>query len=393
MNYEWLLARRYLWSKRRHPFAGVMSATSIVGITVGVAALVIVMAVMNGFDEELKKRIIGTQANLVIEKDGGLTDWHSAAAAIKKNKSVEAAAPFVQGQALVQSGEDTTGVLVRGVDPHEEKSVTHFEEYLERGTLEAQGLKALPGLELARRLHLDIGSKISVLAPGAKAPMHFEVSGFFQSGLYEYDANILFLNLESAQTLFGLGESSSGLTVRLNDADKALRLKTELQSLLGSGYFVRTWVDSNRTLFGALRLEKLVMFLILALIILVASLNVGGSLTILVMDKTKDIGILKALGAAPSNILKIFTTQGILVGTLGAGAGLLLGLGVCWVLSHFSFIELPREIYYMEKLPVAIDWNDTLRVALVALGLSAGAAIYPAVSAARLPAAKALRYE
>ena len=211
--------------------------------------------------------------------------------------------------------------------------------------------------------------------------------------MYEYDANLIFLNLKNAQAIFDLKNSVSGVSIYLKNAEEAERVKKELHAKMGYPFYVRTWMDLNRTLFSALKLEKIVMFFILALIILVACLNIAGSLTILVMDKTKDIGILKALGAAPASLMKIFALDGLALGFLGAGAGLVSGVGICFVLKHYKIIELPREIYYVDRLPVQMNTGDTLWVILVAVILSFLSALYPAWVAGRLDPVKALRYE
>lgn len=393
MSYEWLVARRYLWSKRRHPFVGVTSTISILGICVGVAALIVVLSVMSGFDEELKERIIGMRAHVVIEKEGAFARYQDLAQSLSKLKGATGAAPFVEGQALIQKEALGSGVLVRGIEPSAEKNVSRFYQYLKAGTLSGQPHFAVVGSELAERFNLKIGSSFLLLSQAADKPVSFTVEGIFSSGLYEYDANLLFLNLADAQALFGMKDLISGISLKLDEPEKADFFKRGLQNKLKYPFVVRTWMDMNKTLFGALKLEKAVMFLILALIILVACLNIAGSLTMLVMDKTKDIGILKALGATPLSILKIFALDGLLVGLIGTGAGFAAGLTLCLFLAHTSLIDLPREIYYMERLPVKMDAGDILLVLTVAVALSFLSSLYPAMTARKLSPVKALRYE
>jgi len=393
MSYEWWIAKRYLWSKRRHPFVGVVSTISVVGICVGVAALIMVLAVMNGFDEDLKSRIIGTRAHLVIEKEGVFNDHDALIRQCRRLPLVAGAAAFVEGQALVQKGDWATGVLVRGIDRERERSVSKFFDYVTRGTLTANSQSVVVGSELAKRLNAGVGSQFLIVTQTTRKPLLFTVEGIFSSGMYDYDANLIFLNLKAAQDLFALNDGVSGVSLYLNQPEKANQVKQALQKSLGYPYSVRTWMDLNRTLFGALKLEKSVMFLILALIILVACLNIAGSLTIMVMDKTKDIGILKALGAAPVSLMKIFALDGFLIGSIGAAAGGVLGVGGCVLLEKTSFIDLPKEIYYIDRLPIRVSGFDTFAILALAVGLSLVSAFYPAWMAGKLDPVKALRYE
>ncbi len=393
MSYEWWIAKRYLWSKRRHPFVGVVSTISVVGICVGVGALILVLAVMNGFDEDLKSRIIGTRAHLVIEKEGVFNDHDALIRQCRRLPLVAGAAAFVEGQALVQKGDWATGVLVRGIDRERERSVSKFFDYVTRGTLTANSQSVVVGSELAKRLNAGVGSQFLIVTQTTRKPLLFTVEGIFSSGMYDYDANLIFLNLKAAQDLFALNDGVSGVSLYLNQPEKANQVKQALQKSLGYPYSVRTWMDLNRTLFGALKLEKSVMFLILALIILVACLNIAGSLTIMVMDKTKDIGILKALGAAPVSLMKIFALDGFLIGSIGAAAGGVLGVGGCVLLEKTSFIDLPKEIYYIDRLPIRVSGFDTFAILALAVGLSLVSAFYPAWMAGKLDPVKALRYE
>ncbi len=393
MSWELWLSMRYLWSRNRHPFVGIGGTVSILGIGVGVAALIVVLAVMNGFDEDLRSRIIGTRAHLVVEKDGAFTDFEATAGRVKSLDGVKGVAPYVEGQALVQKADWTQGALVRGVDVEKEKTATDFFDYLTEGTLTDVPGRVVVGSELAKRFHLGVGSSVSIVSLATKKPAAYEVEGIFQSGLYEYDANLIFLNFATAQKLLGFQSAASGLSVAIQDPQKAAEFKTRIQSELQYPYYARTWMEMNKTLFGALKLEKIVMFFILSLIVLVACLNIAGSLTMLVMDKTKDIGILKAIGAASGSIVTIFALDGFLIGAVGAGLGLGAGVGLCELLKWYSFVELPKEIYYFDRLPVAMSWNDTAMIVGVAVFLSFLSAIYPSLLTGRLDPVKALRCE
>ena len=393
MSFTWFIAKRYLWSKRRHPFVGVVSTISVVGILVGVAALVTVLAVMNGFDDELKSRLVGMRAHLIIEKEGAFTEADAVRQKISTVKGVRASAPYVEGQALLQSGDWGAGVLVRGIDAASEKNVTQFFRYMIQGSFGKKLDGIVIGTEMAKHAHLSTGSSVSIATQALEKPAVFTVEGIFSSGMYEYDANLVFLTIPQAQKIFSLNGQVSGLSVAWKSAEDADNGKRILQKELGYPFYVRSWTDMNRTLFSALALEKLVMFLILGLIILVACLNIAGSLTILVMDKTKEIGVLKALGAAPSDLLKIFAWDGLALGLVGAFSGLAAGLVLCIGLKQYAWIQLPKEIYYVDRLPVLVDFKDTATVVLVAVVLSFVSALYPARMAARLDPVKALRYE
>lgn len=393
MGADLLIAKRYLWSKRRHPFVGIMTGVSVLGILVGVAALIVVLAVMNGFDEDLKSRIIGVRAHLLVEKESSFDNYADVMRSLAKHREVAGVSPFIEGQALVQKGEWGAGVLVHGIDPRGERSVSKFYDHLIEGTFTGAGGTIVVGSELARRATLKVGSALQVLSQNSKEPLTFNVEGIFSSGMYEYDANLVFLNLTDSQRLFEMESAVSGLSLRLKDAEKAEAFKKKIAIGLGASYFVRTWIDMNKTLFSALKLEKIVMFLILALIVLVACLNIAGSLTVMVMDKTKDIGILRTLGMPPADLRKIFALVGLWIGSLGAFLGLGLGALICEVLKRTQFLELPKEIYYISSLPVRINAMDVVAIVLVAILLSFLSAFYPAMMAAKLDPIKALRYE
>ena len=393
MKFEWLVAKRYLWSKRRHPFVGVVSMISMAGIAVGVAALIIVLAVMNGFDEQMKDSVIGLRAHVTIERDGDFSQYAPLEQRLEKSGLASGVSSYVEGQALLQSGEWGTGILLRGVDTRREKRVSKFYQYVKQGTLTDAPGGIVVGSELAQHSGLILGSHVLLATQALGKPVPFVVQGIFTSGMYEYDSNLAFLNLADAQKVFNMKTGVTGLSLYLKNADEADTVKKKLQAALGGPYHVRTWMDMNRTLFSAVKLEKLVMFLILALIILVASLNIAGSLTILVMDKTKDVGILRALGASPMSLVKIFALDGLVLGLLGAGGGFVVGTGVCFLLKKYPIISLPREVYYIDRLPVKMNPMDVFWVLLVAVGLSFVSAFYPAFTAGRLDPVKALRYE
>ncbi|MBI3316194.1 MAG: ABC transporter permease [Candidatus Omnitrophica bacterium] len=394
MSFEWNIAMRYLWSRRRHPFVGVINLVSILGISLGVAILIIVMSVMNGFDEDLKERLIGLRAHVIIEKEAAFTEGETVMGRLSRLDGVKGVAPFVQGEAVVQKGRWGAGVLVRGVSPDLERSVTKTFDSFREGSLAGVSGSVAVGSVLADKAGLEIGSEISLLSNLSKKPAVMKVTGIFSSGLYEYDERLVFMRLADAQTFFGMGDALSGVSVALRDADRAPQVKKEIQSELGYPFVVQTWMDMNRSLLGALRLEKTVMFLILALVVLVASLNIAGSLTILVIHKTRDIGVMKALGATPLNLMKIFAWNGLALGLGGAFCGGVLGAGVCALLKNYPVIPLPKDIYFgIDRLPVVMNSWDVTAVLGMAVGLSSLFSFYPAAVAGRLDPVKALRYE
>lgn len=391
MGFEGMIASRYLKTKRHHPFVGVISSISVLGIAVGVAALIVVLAVMNGFDEDLKSRIIGIYSHLVIEREGAFKDYEEQTLRLSQERDIEAVAPYIQRQALVQVKGQSMGVLLRGIDPQRESRVSDFLSYIETGSPPHEGV--LIGSVLARRLNVVIGDRLSFLTGIKQKPSFLKVEGIFNSGVYEYDQNLAVVNLTKAQELYLMKDEASGLSARVKDPQKALAVKHRLSGHWRYPFYIRTWSEMNRSLFEALKLEKTVMFVILALIVLVGCFNIIGTLTLLVMDKTKEIGILKALGAGSFSIVRVFIRLGLSLGVLGTLVGGFTGAGLCLLLSRYPIIKLPPDVYYVDRLPVRMNFADMGTIVASALLLSFISTLYPAVFASRLQAVKALRYE
>ncbi len=394
MRYELAVSLRYLLAKRKEKFISIISLISIFGVAVGVCALIVVIGVMAGFDNDLRDKIVGTNSHLVIEKDGGIEDAQAVIKDIKTIPHVVTASPFLDGQAFVKFKDEIHSVMVKGVVPEEEVRVTRVGEYIKQGSID--NLKdggIIIGSEMASRFNLRLGDQVSVSSPMAAAVKDFKVAGIFNSGMYDYDLNLAFVDLKQAQELFGAEGMAGGIGVKIDDVYLARDLRAKIQKRLGFPFWVRTWMDLNKNLFSALKLEKLAMFIILALIVVVACFNIVSTLIMVVMEKTKDIGILKSIGATNRSIMAIFTLEGFLVGAIGTLLGVAGGLGLSYLLEKYQFIQLPRDIYYIDRFPVDVQFGDTAVIVAAALFISLLSCIYPAWQASRLNPVDALRYE
>ena len=392
MGWEFFVSIRYLTAKRRERFISLISFISILGVTIGVAALIVVISVMSGFDEELKERIIGINSHIVIEPAQGIYNPGTVVSRIKGIEHVVSGSSYVHGQAMLRVSDTVTGVILRGIEPKEEVGVTKISSYLVKGSLDFGKDGIVLGSELAVRLGLGVGDKVSVISPVYEKGQELTVVGIFASGMYDYDANLAYADIAKAQDLFGVKDLASGISVKVDDAFNVNSVKDAIAEAL-PGYTVRTWMDSNRNLLAALKLEKTVMFLILALIVLVACFNIASTLIMTVLEKTKDIGILKAIGATKFGIMKVFAVQGGIIGSAGTILGAGFGIALCWLLKTFKFIQLPKDIYYIDRLPVRMEWNEISVIVASSLAISLLATLYPSLKASRLDPVEALRYE
>ena len=394
MNWRFFVAWRYFRTRGRERFISIISLISILGVAVGVAALIIVLAVMSGFDNELKSRIIGTSSHIFIEREGGIIHPDAfVEKTLSGNRDVVSFSPFVAGQGIIRSGEVFSGAIINGIDEGTEKYVTDIKQYVKGKSPELGKTGLLVGSELARELNLKLGDDAILISAASEEPCNFKIAGIFHTGLYTFDLNNIFISLESAQKVFNTGKFVSGVAVKIVDELEAGKVKRELAKELGFPYFVKSWMDLNKNLFSALKLEKITMFIILTLIVIVACFNIASTLIVRVVEKTRDIGILKAVGARKSDISAIFRLEGFFIGVIGTILGVGLGLFISWVQEAYKIVRLPRDIYYIDALPVYINWHDSLIIAISAILLTLIATIYPSRQAARLEVVDALRYE
>jgi len=407
LPYQIFIALRYLKSKKKHKGISVNTAISIGGVAVGVMALLVVLSVMSGFQEDLQKKILGANAHIIVrDYRGTMSDTAGISEKITASKEVVSYAPFVIGQVMVSFNNRAHGVYIRGVDPEVEVKTTEILSHIKSGDFRKLSEdKEVPGIiigkELAANLGAMIDDKINVVSPvGEIGPMgmlpkvkQFRVVAIFEIGMFEYDANLVLTAMKPAQEFFGMKESISGIELRLKDIYKAPEVKKQLQESLGMRYIVLDWMQMNKNLFSALKLEKFAMFVILVLIILVASFNIISNLIMNVIEKSREIAILKAIGATNKSIMTIFMLQGLFIGLIGTVTGITGGYLLGVVLNKFQIIKLPADVYYLSHLPVKMSLFDFVTVALAAIIISFAATLYPAWQAAKLNPVEPLRYE
>ncbi|MBM3245452.1 MAG: ABC transporter permease [Candidatus Omnitrophica bacterium] len=395
MKAHLFISLRYLFARRKEKFISLISVISIAGIAIGVMALIVVIAVMAGFDKDLRDKIVGNYSHITISAYRGIADkdYEGLAKKVSGHRHVKSVSPFVQGQILLKEDNRFIAVGIKGIDPDIESKVTKFSQYLVYGKAGDLGPNSIIiGKEMAYFLGIRPGDIVNAYSPLGK-PYDLKVVGIFSSGMYDYDMNLVFTNIKTAQEILGMPGILSAMGVKLDNLYLADKVKKELQGKVGFDYVLKTWMDANQNFFAALKLEKFTMFIILTLIILVASFNIISTLIVMVVEKTKDIGILKALGMSSSDIRKIFTYQGLMIGSGGVIAGAFSGIGLCLLLKKYQFIKLPQDIYYLDKLPVAIDWFDIGLIVSAAMAIIIVSTIYPARRASSFKPVEALRYE
>ncbi len=416
MSYQVLIALRYLRAKRRQRTVSLNTFISIAGVTLGVAALIATLAVMSGFEENLREKILGTNAHVVIvdRAQRPIEGYDEIVKTVSALPHVVAAAPFIFNQVLLTAESNVHGVVLRGIDPATEGLVTDLERNLIDGRL-ADLATAFPpppdkpelsprygiivGKELALRLGVFVGDTLNVVSPqGTMGPFGmvpklrpYQVVGIFDSGMYDYDSSFAYISIAQAQDFFQMGPTVSGIEVKVDEIFRAEEVASAAEAALGGRYWVRDWRDMNRNLFSALKLEKIIMFIILVLIILVAAFNIIGTLTMIVIEKSREIAILKAMGATRRAVMGIFMLDGLIIGGVGVVIGIPLGYLVCWAIE--TFYTLPADVYYISHIPVRIYPFDVALVAGSALLITFLATVYPSWQAGRLAPVEALRYE
>jgi lipoprotein-releasing system permease protein len=407
LPYQFLLALRYFRSKKRHRGISLNTFISIAGVSLGVMTLITVLSVMSGFHTDLQEKILGVNAHVVtLTYKGRIRDYETVQQKIKIVKGVIDAVPFIYGQVMLRSGDRAHGVVVRGIDPVKGSGTTEILHNLKsgsiKGLIEGEGLPGLIiGRELMRSLGLFMGDEIEMISPVSEVgPLgmipkmkKFRVVGFFEAGMYEYDSSLAFINIRQAQKFFNYGESVTGIEVKIDDLYNAGKLSDDIENMLGPPYYARDWMQMNRNLFSALKLEKIVMFIILTLIILVASFNIISNLIMIVIEKAREIAILRTMGATGGGIMSIFVIHGLIIGIVGTFVGVTGGYILCQLLKTYKFINLPGDVYYLSYLPVRMNLFDFTVVPVSAILITLLATIYPSWQAAKLDPVEPLRYE
>jgi lipoprotein-releasing system permease protein len=418
MSFELFVGLRYLRAKQKQAFISINTLISIAGVMLGVTAMMVVLAVMTGFSTDIKSKILGMNAHIrVMSYSGNLKGYERVMRQIEDVQGVVAAAPFVHNQVMLRSGSHVSGAILKGIDPSRAGRVLDLEKNMKDHDLGALSqtedtqaggsARAVPGIilgqELAKLLVVEPGDEIYVISPlsgsitplGGRVPhmRRFRVVGLFDSGMYDYDTSFAYVSIGSAQQLFRLGDSVNGIEVRVDDIYGVGPVSRTILERLGPGYWTQDWMEMNRNFFSALKLEKAVMFIILVLIILVAAFNIVSTLIMMVMDKTKEIAILKSMGARGKSIMKIFMLDGLVIGVVGTILGLMGGGLLCYLLKRYEFVKLPSDVYYISTLPVRVQVLDVVLIAVSAVAISFIATLYPSYQASRLDPVAAIRYE
>ncbi|MDD2733171.1 MAG: lipoprotein-releasing ABC transporter permease subunit [Desulfuromonadaceae bacterium] len=420
MPFELFIGLRYLKAKRKSTFISIITFISTAGVALGVMALIVVLAVMTGFENDLKEKILGTNAHIVVIRNGApMEDYRSVIEKLKGFAGVQAATPFIYNQVMLSSGKNVSGVVLRGIDVATDRQVTRLSKSIVAGSIDAlepkmgQGADTLPGLmvgkELAKHLNLFLGDKVNVISPmGNITPLGmmprmkpFKVTAIFNTGMFEYDSTLAYVSLEQAQRFFDLGDTVTGIQLKVEDVYHTDELARSINREMGSNFYARDWMQMNKNILFALKTEKIVMFIILTLIVLVAAFGIASTLFMVVMEKNRDIAILKSMGATAASIMKIFVLEGVIIGIIGTVVGVISGLliarnlepiiNVIQKVTGQNFFN--KDIYYLDHFPSLVVPSDVVLISVTAILISFLATLYPAWQASRMLPAEALRYE
>ena len=416
MPFELSIGLRYLKAKRKSTFISIITFISTAGVTLGVMALIVVLAVMTGFERDLKEKILGTNAHLVVIRSGApMQNYRGIMEQLASLPGVQAATPFIYNQVMLSTGRNVSGVVLRGIDPATDQKVTRLAKSITQGDmtgLDPAG-NADPGVmigrELARHLNLTLGDRVNVVSPtGTITPLGmmpklrpFRVTGIFNTGMFEYDSTIAYVSIGQAQKFFDLGDTVTGIQLKVEDVYATSSLAARINHEFGPDLYARDWMQMNKNILFALKTEKIVMFIILTLIVLVAAFGIASTLFMVVMEKTRDIAILKTMGARSSSIMKIFVLEGLIIGVIGTALGVLSGLLISFNLEPIiNVIQkvtgknfFSKEIYYLDHFPSHVVMSDVIAISVTAIIISFLATLYPAWQASRMLPAEALRYE
>ncbi|MBW4053805.1 MAG: lipoprotein-releasing ABC transporter permease subunit [Proteobacteria bacterium] len=422
MPFELFIGLRYLKAKRKSTFISIITFISTAGVTLGVMALIVVLAVMTGFEEDLKEKILGTNAHIIVIRNGApMEDYQAVIKKLLDYKGVEAATPFIYNQVMLSSGKNVSGVVLRGIDVASDRKVTRISKSIVEGNIDGLDPKmgqepgTTPGLmvgkELAKHLNLSLGDTVNVISPmGNITPLGmmprmkpFKVTGIFNTGMFEYDSTLAYISLDQAQRFFDLGDTVTGIQLKVKNAYlyRTGELARRINHDMGVDYYARDWMQMNKNILFALKTEKVVMFVILTLIVLVAAFGIASTLFMIVMEKTRDIAILKSMGATATSIMKIFVLEGLIIGVIGTVIGVASGLIIALNLEPIiNFIEkitgenfFSKDIYYLDHFPSMVVPSDVVLISVTAVLISFLATLYPAWQASRMLPAEALRYE
>jgi len=416
MSYEFFIGLRYLRAKRKQAFISANTFISVAGIFLGVAALIIVLSVMNGFEVELRDKILGINSHIVLMKyRGGMKDYKRVMEDLKSVEGVVASTPFIYGQAMLKNKERATGVVLRGMSTETSANVINLGK-MKEGDIDSLSGKGndtgrtgvIIGKEMAQNLGVLLFDTVEILLPmGITTPMgivpkikKFSVVGIFESGSYEYDSSLVFMSLENCMKFLGMKDTVTGVEIKVDDIYGAGRIAKDIERTFGYPFWARSWMEMNKNLFSALKLERRVMFIILSLIVIVAAFNIITTLIMTVMEKARDIAILKSMGATARGIMKIFMIEGVIIGAVGTLLGSITGIAVAlnlkWISraveDAFNFKILPKGVYYLNDIPSQVKCEDVVVIVVAAMLISFLAAIYPSWRASRLDPAEALRY-